>query len=273
MKEGQIVFRLFLPTYQDAPKAVHPAVGSLIDPAPCTIARHPQRLPFLAPAQDMVVEALRRYRPSYAGRVVPLVGTEVPFLLLRWVGNRQGQAVNQCVHFRGVVHVRTRDRQADGHALPFGHEVALRPSFAPVGRVWANVPAAKRGLGGTTVHGQPFKVQEALPTGLEQAGLPQLPENARLGPFLEAVVDSGGRTKALGQGLPLDAGAEDIEHCNEHLPSRLPGPAALGRFALGGFVREQWLCRQNQGFWRQKFKINQTFVVVVPHRDEILSCG
>jgi hypothetical protein len=85
----------------------------------------------------------------------------------------------------------------------------------------------ERGLGHTPVHRQPGPVDAAQAVVVKQPELPELKEDAGLDPFLEAVV--GGRPGAEPggvQGLPLAAGAQDVEDGVGTDALRGPRPAA-----------------------------------------------
>jgi hypothetical protein len=67
-------------------------------------------------------------------------------------------------------------------------------------------------LGHAPVHTQPLPVDPLDAVVVEQTGLPPLGKDARLDPFLKAVVSGGSGTELGGvQGFPLAAGAEDEE--------------------------------------------------------------
>ena len=85
----------------------------------------------------------------------------------------------------------------------------------------------ERCLGHAPVHAQPGPVDAREAVVVEQALLPELEEDAGGDPLLEAVVGGGTRAK-LGsiEGLPLAAGAEDIEDGVGTDPIRSTGPSA-----------------------------------------------
>jgi hypothetical protein len=67
-------------------------------------------------------------------------------------------------------------------------------------------------LGHAPVQAQPGPVDPFQAVVVEQAGLPQLEEDALGDPLLEAVVGGRAGAEARGvQGLPLAAGAQDVE--------------------------------------------------------------
>jgi hypothetical protein len=80
--------------------------------------------------------------------------------------------------------------------------VGFLPVFSP----------PERCLGHAPVHTQPAPVDAFQAVVLEQTLLPELEEDARFNPPLEAVVGGGTRAELGGiESLPLTAGAQDIE--------------------------------------------------------------
>src|SRR5262249_39806445 len=105
--------------------------------------------------------------------------------------------------------------------------VGFRPVFFP--------PEGR--LSHAAVHGQPRPVDAHEVVVLQEARLPELQEDALADPLLEAVVRGRARADAGGvQGLPLAAGAQDVEDGVQAIPVRTPGPAtaeAVGVLARG----------------------------------------
>src|SRR5262249_12146754 len=95
--------------------------------------------------------------------------------------------------------------------------VGLGPVFFP----------PERGLAHRPVHGQPGPVDAHEVVVLQEARLPELQEDALADPLLEAVVRRRAGAEAGGiEGVPLAAGAQDVEDGAQTLPVRAPGPAA-----------------------------------------------
>src|SRR5919108_3201885 len=94
MQKGQRMLRLFVPASQDAPKAVHPRLRPLHDPAPGSLARYSfDRLRFLSTRPHLGGEAKLRQALAPFLRVVPFLETPALWLCLRWLRALDDQAV------------------------------------------------------------------------------------------------------------------------------------------------------------------------------------
>ena len=136
MYDGEVICGNHLPTDQESPVPIVPAVGALNDPSPGLLAADGTRQRGLAAAPDM-----RRYtaRPRFLFRlriVVPFVQADV----LRPPGparrsNHHG--VERLAEHVFVVDVGSRDGDAQGNPVRVCQNVAFCPEFCTIGRTGA----------------------------------------------------------------------------------------------------------------------------------------
>src|SRR5712691_3467601 len=138
MQKGEIVFRLFVPAHQDAPKAVHPRVGALDDPAPgflaCLVF---DCLSFLATRPSMRGETKLRQDIAHFLIVIAFVEAHALRLLLRGHRALGDHTVDRGPYQFHVMPVGALHRQPNRHAVAFGQQAALDPTFGAVGRIRA----------------------------------------------------------------------------------------------------------------------------------------
>src|SRR5262245_23436436 len=138
MQKGQIVFRLFVPTYQDAPKAVQPRMSPLDDPAPSLLARVVfERLRFRATRPNMGREP--KLLQDIAHFLIVIAFVEAQALGVRLRGRRAfgDEAVERSPDQFHVMPVGARHCQPNGHPVALGQQAALDPAFGAIGGIRA----------------------------------------------------------------------------------------------------------------------------------------
>ena len=138
MKQRQIIFRFLFPPRQDAAKAVHPAMGSLHNPAAGFEAGLVlDRLCFFTPRTNMSGIAKFFQQVPYLTRIVSFVETHTllfPFRRLR--------SFHRNTFYRGLCHfaimaIGAINRQPHRNTVTFSQQAAFNAVFSPVRRVWA----------------------------------------------------------------------------------------------------------------------------------------
>ena len=115
--------------------------------------------------------------------------------------------------------IRALHGQTKRYPLPFGQQAALNTAFGTVGGVRSGVFAAQRGFGNRPIQAQPGPINALQSIKLLDAYLPQLEKHASLDPFLVTVMSGRARAQVgLVEGLPLTAGAQDVENRIRTLP-------------------------------------------------------
>ena len=133
MEQGKGVCWLFVPSYQNTPKAMHPGMGPFHDPAPGFLARGGfERLRLLAPRPPMRREAQCLQGVSDVLRVVTLVQAHARRLRLRGLRALDDDAIERRAHPCHVVPVCPIDHQSHGHAVPCSQQPPLDPAFGSV---------------------------------------------------------------------------------------------------------------------------------------------
>jgi len=132
------MLRFVVPAYQDAPKAVHPRMGRLDDPAPSLLARWScDRLCFLAPRPHRRGAPKRRQGSAHFLIVGPFVEAHALRWRLRWLRTLDAKAVKRGPHALHVMSVGTIQHQANGEAMPRSQQTALDPALGAIGGMWA----------------------------------------------------------------------------------------------------------------------------------------
>src|SRR5262245_761494 len=141
MQKGQIMLRLFVPAYQDAPKAVHPRMRPLHDPAPRALARLIfDRLCFLTTRPNMCGESKLRHDIAHFLIVVPFIETQALRLRRRWLRALDDEAVERGPHQFHIVPVSTSPHQSNRDTMALSQQTALDPAFGAIGGIGTSSP-------------------------------------------------------------------------------------------------------------------------------------
>ena len=138
MKQRQKVFRFLFPTYQYAVKAVHPAMGSLHNPA----ASFETSLMFnclclFAARTNMSRIAKRFYQISYLTRIVTFIKAHTLFFSFsRLRAFHRNTFYRFLCHF-AIMAIGAINRQTNRDTRTFGKQTAFNALFCSVRRVWA----------------------------------------------------------------------------------------------------------------------------------------
>jgi hypothetical protein len=222
------MLRFFVPAYQDAPKAVHPRVGPLDDPAPSLLARSlVDRLCFLAPRPHMRGELKLHQEIAHFLIVVPCVEAHALRWRLRWLRTLDDKAVNRGPHPFHVMSVGTIQHQSNGDTMPLSQQTALDPALGAIGGMWPGFFPPEWRLGHRAVHAQPVPVNALQLVKRCHSRVPELPEDIRGDPRLKPVVCGGlGTSLDLVQGFPLASRPEDVKNGIGTAAIRDTGPPA-----------------------------------------------
>src|SRR5512140_1333212 len=138
MQQTHIVFEFLFPSRQDAPKAVHPTVCPLHDPATGLVAHFPfDRLGLFAP-RDNVSRVLELHgQVTHLVVVVSFVQTQPLRLPLRWLRPSDRNALDRPPGQLEINPVRPVHGQPDRDAPSLGEEASLDAPLGPIGRIRA----------------------------------------------------------------------------------------------------------------------------------------
>ena len=150
MKKCYVVGGRLVPADQNAPEAVHPAVGAFHHPAPRFEASLlPDGLGLFPPAADVGREAELVQGPPHLIKVVALVQAQTLGMLRagRWAWH--GEAVHRSPHQLHIVTVGPVHCQSHRNAPGFGQQTAFDAALAPVRGVGAGFSPRPRGIWST----------------------------------------------------------------------------------------------------------------------------
>jgi hypothetical protein len=147
MKQGQIIFRFLFPTRQNATKPVHPAMGSLDDPASRFEASLLfNRLCFFTTRANMSCIAKFFHQVSYFSRIIPFIKTHSLFFLFRRLRPFHRNTFYRCLCQFTIMSIRSVNCQANRDSKTFRQQAAFNAFFGSVRRVWAGFFPRQAGL-------------------------------------------------------------------------------------------------------------------------------
>src|ERR687891_479410 len=214
MEKGQIVLRLLVPPYQDAPEAVQPTMAPLhhppAGPLPSLLF---QGLRLLTPGPNVRREAELHQGFPYFLIVIAFVQTQALGLLLRGSGRLTtilAMVARTSFMSCWLAPSTTRPRGTPWPSVsrlrltpPLPRSVGLGPVFFP----------PEGGFGHRPVHAQPGPVNALQLVKPVYASLPEFQEHISFDPLLKPGVGGGlGAHLGLIQGFPLAASAQDVEN-------------------------------------------------------------
>ena len=136
MQQGQIIDCFLIPSHQDASESVHPAMGSLDDPAAGLIPRLTcDGLRFFASTTDMGCKAELGYQVAHCIVIVSFVQAQPLRRRLRRLRPGNGQAGQRRFDQFTIVPVGSRNRQAKRNTGGIRQEAALDTELASIGRI------------------------------------------------------------------------------------------------------------------------------------------
>jgi hypothetical protein len=139
MEKGQIVLRLFVPTDEQATKAVHPRMCPLHDPPPRFEARFSlDGFGLLSSWANMGGKAELMQEIAHLVVVVALRQAHPLRLLLAWLGTVDDDAFDGRTHEFHIVAIGALNRQTDWQSVPLGEQAAFHPALAPIGGIGAS---------------------------------------------------------------------------------------------------------------------------------------
>src|SRR5947209_3165226 len=133
MKKGQIILRLFVPTHEQTAKAIHPRMTAFHHPAPRFEARFSlDRFGFFSAWANMGRKAELVQDVADLIVVIPFVQTHPlrVFLCRLWTGD--DDALDRWAEQFHIVAIGARNRQTNGHPLPFSEQAAFDPTLASI---------------------------------------------------------------------------------------------------------------------------------------------
>jgi len=147
MKQSQIIFRFLFPACQDATKPVHPAMGSLDNPAACfETGLVFNCLCFFTTRTNMSSIAKRFHQVSHLARIISFIKTHPLFFPFRWFWPfHRNTFYRRSRHF-AIMSIGTLNRQANRHPGTLGKQTAFNALFSPVRRVWSGFFPRQAGL-------------------------------------------------------------------------------------------------------------------------------
>ena len=140
MEQRQIIRGLFVPADQESAKPVHPRMRPFHDPAAC-----------FGPGFGLDRFGLSSTRANVGGKaelvkgvayffvVVALRQTHPLGLFLGWLRTLDDDAFDRWAHELHVMTLRSLNRHADRHSMPFSEQVAFHSTLAPKSRDWGRL--------------------------------------------------------------------------------------------------------------------------------------
>ena len=133
MEEGEIVFRLFIPTNENTPETVHPTMSTFNDPTPCTFSCFfLQFFGFFATGANMRSESKFTQSIAHIIKIITSIHADVLFFLRRWLWAFDHNLRQGFVNQFHVVTIGSCNRQANGNSLAFGQQTAFDTAFRSV---------------------------------------------------------------------------------------------------------------------------------------------
>lgn len=147
MKQSQIIFRFLFPACQDTAKSVHPAMGSLNNPAasPETGLMF-NRLCFFATRTNMSGVTKRFHQVSHLVRIISFIEAHPLFFPFRRFGSFHWNTFYRRLRHFAIMSIGTLNRQANRHPGTFGKQTAFNAFFSPVRRIGAGFFPRQAGL-------------------------------------------------------------------------------------------------------------------------------
>ncbi len=147
MKQGQIVLRLFVPSNEQAAKAIHPGMTAFHHPAPRLEARFSlDGFGFFSAWANMGRKAELAQDVAHFVVVIPFVQTHPWRLLFAWLRTLNYDAFDRWSHQFHIVAIGSLNRQTDGDAMPLGEQATFHSALAPVGGIGAGFFPRPMGL-------------------------------------------------------------------------------------------------------------------------------
>jgi hypothetical protein len=147
MKQRQIIFRFLFPTYQYAAKAIHPAMGSLYNPATSfETSLVLNRLCFFATRTNMSSIAKFFHQVSYLSGIITFIKTHTLFFPFRRLRSFHWNTFYRSLCHFAVMPISAINRKADRYSKTFGKQTAFNALFCSVCRVWAGFSPHPAGL-------------------------------------------------------------------------------------------------------------------------------
>ena len=136
MEESLVVIRFLLPSNKNSPKAIHPGVEPLNDPASGAAAMQTLRGLFVATRLDVWRVASSAGFTADDVRVEPLVAAKMLRAARSWARTTKRNAVERREEKFLIVAICAVNRQAQRHATTVGQHRSLDARLAPIRRVW-----------------------------------------------------------------------------------------------------------------------------------------
>src|SRR6516162_8743580 len=140
MQQSNIILGLLAPADQDATETVHPTVRPLHHPTSCLVAClafHFLRFPLLGWDVGREAELLGDLHDLVIS--VAEIQAQPLWLLVRWLGTLDGDALDRLAHHLHVGSVGALDGQTHGDAFALGQQAALGALLGAVGGVFAGL--------------------------------------------------------------------------------------------------------------------------------------
>src|SRR2546421_4604641 len=133
MEKGQIILRLFIPTHEEAAKAVHPGVRSFHHPPPCFEPSFSlDGLGLFSSWANMGRKAVFVQDVTHLLVVVALVQTHALRLLLGRLRSLDDDALDGRAEQFHIMAMGSLKHQANWHSMTLGQHAPFHPTLAPI---------------------------------------------------------------------------------------------------------------------------------------------
>src|SRR5579859_4824487 len=250
MKKSQVIARFLLPANKQATRTVDPGMGPFNNPTPCPKAGSDHFFPlFLLATTNVSLIASRLDQNVVPGRVIS--GIQTQMLPMSFLDN--GSSNDDPIQGRSkqftIMTVGPADNQSQRNPRPISQDAAFGSLLGAIGGIGSGRAAPERGFGHRAVDGLPLPLDAFDLIVVSQARLPQSFEEAFLLPFLKAIVDRRACSQLTRKSVPLDAGAQHVDH-------RLEGRAVGQTWASSFRMRRRW--------WDQRLDFAPQFITHFP---------
>src|SRR6266487_1579092 len=147
MEKCQVILWLFIPANKQPTKAIHPRMRPFHHPAACFEPRLPLDRPGFFPTWANVGRKAKFAQDvTHLLVVVALVETHPLRLLLGRLRTLDYDALDGRSHQLHIMAIRSLNRQANRHPMPFGKQAPFHPTLAAIGRIGAGFFPRPTGL-------------------------------------------------------------------------------------------------------------------------------
>jgi hypothetical protein len=207
MQKGDVVLNVFVPTDQNASKAIHPTMSSFYDPPASLEASFTfDRLSFLSPRTNVSSETKLLQQLADFVKVITFVQAHALRLLKGWLRTLDRTALDCLAHHLHIIPVGPVYGQADRDAVGFRQQTAFDARFASVGWIFAGF--FPRPMGPSLLR-HPCLTNSSRCLSVHRTFLVQLARGPRI-PRIRPILETGGaplnpNRSPSGRGLSTDS--------------------------------------------------------------------